>query len=103
MRIEDDKVVRDVEIRGDHCLVFLKMGRWNRVDRYRSVEQNVKIRSGRLKDRRVSLKSVGRLKQKMSITRVKELGHKEESVEEIWKEFKEGILRTAVEVCRVIW
>ena len=29
------------------------------------------------------------------------VSHREESVEEVWAEFKEGILSTAVEVCGV--
>ena len=60
----------------------------------------MRIRTDRLKDRCIRLKFEMRLKQKMSI-RGQRVSHSEESSEEVWAEFKEGILSTAVEVCGV--
>ena len=56
------------------------------VERSRAVNKSVRIRTNMLKDRRVRLEFKLRLKQKMNIT-----GHREENIEEIWAEFKEGI------------
>ena len=97
-RIKDVKVVRGAEIGSDHYLVLLKMSRRKRMERCIKVEQNVRIRTDRLKDRGVRLKFAMRLKQKMSITEVNE-----ENIEQLWTELKEGILSTAVEVCGVKW
>ena len=66
------------------------------MERCRRVEQNVSIRTDRLKDRVAGLRFAMRLKQKLSIIKVKE-----ESNEQLWTEFQEGILSTAVEACGV--
>ena len=60
----------------------------------------MRIRTDRLKDRCIRLKFEMRLKQKMSI-RGQRVSHSVGSSEEVWAEFKEGILSTAVEVCGV--
>ena len=41
------------------------------------------------------------LKEKMSIMGQMVVSRREESIEEVWTEFKEGILSTAAEVCGV--
>ena len=97
-------MVRGTEIGSDHHLVLLKISKKNRGGggggRHRKVEESVRIRTDRLKDRWIRLKFEMRLKQKLSI-RGQRISHSEESSEEVWAEFKEGILSTAVEVCGV--
>ena len=100
VRVNDVRVVRGAEIGSDHHLVLLKISKMNRGGRHRKVEESVRIRTDRLKDRCIRLKFEKRLKQKMSI-RGQRVSHREESSEEVWAEFKEGILSTAVEVCGV--
>ena len=55
VRVEDVKAVRAVEIGSDHYLVLFKMSRKSRMERCRGLEENVRIRIDRLKDRRVRL------------------------------------------------
>ena len=95
-RVKDVKVVRGAEIGSDHYLVLLKMSEKSMVERSRAVSKNVRIRTDRLKDKRVRLEFKIRLQQKMNTT-----GHREESMEEVWTKFKEGVLSAAVEVCGV--
>ena len=95
-RVKDVKVVRGAEIGSDHYLVLLKMSKNSMVERSRAVSKNVRIRTDRLKDKRVRLEFKLRLQQKMNTT-----GHREESMEEVWAKFKEGVLSAAVEVCGV--
>ena len=108
VKVKNIKVVRSAEMGSDHYLVLLKMSRKNRVESRckkaggcRKSEENMRIMTDRLKDRGVRLKFEMRLKQKMSIIGQRVVCHREESIEEVWAEFKEGILSTAVEVCGV--
>ena len=52
-----------------------------------------------MKDRGVRLKFEMRLKQRISNIGRIEVSDREESIEEVWAEFKEGILSTTVKEC----
>ena len=101
MRVKVVKVVRGAEIGSDHYLVLLKMNRKRRVERHRRLEEDVRIRTDRMKDRGVRLKFEMRLKQRISNIGQIAVSHREESIEEVWAEFKEGILSTTVKECGV--
>ena len=59
------------------------------------------IRTDKLKDSGVRLKFEMRLRQKMNIIGQRVASHREQNIEKVWAECKEGILSTTVAVCGV--
>ena len=91
----DVKVVRGAEIGSDHYLVLMKMRKWRKAEEQRTSSRRTMVRTEKLKVSEVRLRFQGRLQLKMK--RSAEVNSGE--VEKVWREFKESMMSTVIEVC----
>ena len=104
VRVKDVKVVRGADASSDHYLLLMKMSMRCKVQKAEKKAENVAIQIDRLKERKVRIKFQAKLLEKMNereLSREEGIQERGVSVEDVWLEFKEGVIGAAVEVCGV--